>query len=354
MMLNRDVGEAGILDAHHDHAHPAALNATDYDTFVQYGAMRTASTFQFMLICLLAHVNFGLGSDGGYKRKVRCLFRPDVTSKMLADLRGNPNDRDTVFVVKTHKINGVDKGSTFTPPSDPVPPSGPVPPSLLFMSTKEDDAGFRHEVAAFEPRPLNMMLAGAQRYQEFVERGPSDAHRYLRIFPDVTHQQLRLIREYIRHWEVLRRCCGAQSSKEAQSALHGLKPKRSSAAYDNPHCSLYNLDEVEEALFNTSLWSWHWKVAHADFVTDKDMDIKRGTCCYTRVATRNGAGFHGRWRPPPGVSAYLESHGDPRQTHMDDYATCKHRNYYTDNADPLVCSDARGRRAGCAKRPKSA
>ena len=156
------------------------------------------------------------------------------------------------------------------------------------------------------------------------------------------------------HWAILRKCCGPQASKAHREVVHGLPPPRSPEALDNPRCELYDLDAVEEALFNTTLWRAHFALARADFTMAKDMDVKRGICCYSEAATINGGGFRGVWRPPKGVAAYLAEHGDPRDHPVDTFERCKHRNFATDHAVPLVCTDARGRRAGCPDAAKDA
>ena len=174
-----------------------------------------------------------------------------------------------------------------------------------------------------------------------------------------------MVREYLRYWEILRTCCGPQSSKDHQEHLHGMDgfsstahPKRPSFALDSPHCDIYDLDAVEEALFNTSLWRWHWHLAEADFTMEKDQNIRRGVCCYSQLDIRNGKGFRGEWRPDDEIRAYLAAHGDPRDHRVDAAhtdAACAHRNYATDNADPVKCMarmrDGTMAPAGCPKKP---
>lgn len=103
--------------------------ADGVDVFVQYGATRTASTFQFMAVCLLAHVSNGLSRPGGYRRRVKCRFLADVTAAALSDLRrAGASDADAVVVVKTHRINGVGVGGLAQPRLPvPVRPAGVLP-----------------------------------------------------------------------------------------------------------------------------------------------------------------------------------------------------------------------------------
>lgn len=322
-----------------------AANASNFDTFVQYGMMRTASTFQFMTVCLLAHVNYGLGRAGGYRRRVKCLFKADVTARHLSEPHETREGETVVYVIKTHLINGVGSHNGKSVQLPVEAPLGPVPPTLLFLSTKEDDGGAR-ELEAVAPLPPNTTLGVVQTYPEFVNLGLATLGRYGAVFPDVSAEELRAVREYLRYWEILRTCCGPQASVSHRNVLHGIKAGRASAALDSPHCEIYDLDAVEEALFNTSLWRAHFDLAKHDFLHAKDMDVKRGICCHSAVSTHNGNDFRGTWRPSKTVTEWLKRRGDPRDHKIDPVEACHHRNYASANADPVVCQDASGMRNG--------
>ena len=151
-------------------------NASAYATFVQYGDVRSASTFQFMAVCLLAHLAHGLGTSS--RRRVACRFAGDVTAASLATLRRGGTESDDVVVVKTHRLNGV--GRTCVDGCDPraprwgraapapAPTGSAVPASLLFVSVRAGSA--RAQLAAAGPLPPAMRLAAVQRY-ETLERG---------------------------------------------------------------------------------------------------------------------------------------------------------------------------------------
>ena len=155
-----------------------------------------------------------------------------------------------------------------------------------------------------------------------------------------------LLREYLGHWQILRRCCGVQASKARTDALHGLPPRRPDA------CAGRDLDAVEEALFNTSLWRWRFADARGDFFPDERAKMRRGVCCYSTVALRNGAGFRGKWRPDADAAAYLEAHGDPRDAPADADAACRHRNFQSTHADPGAAAAAAAGRPASAPRSR--
>jgi len=328
-------------------------NASAYATFVQYGDVRSASTFQFMAVCLLAHLAHGLGTSS--RRRVACRFAGDVTAASLATLRRGGTESDDVVVVKTHRLNGV--GRTCVDGCDPreprwgraapapAPAGSAVPASLLFVSVRAGSA--RAQLAAAGPLPPAMRLAAVQRYETLERGGLAALDAYAPLFPAVAPARFALLREYLGHWQILRRCCGVQASQARTDALHGLPPRRPDA------CAGRDLDAVEEALFNTSLWRWRFADARGDFFPDERARVRRGVCCYSTVALRNGAGFRGKWRPDADAAAYLEAHGDPRDAPADADAACRHRNFQSTHADPVKCLGADGRVAACPRRERA-
>ena len=153
---------------------------------------------------------------------------------------------------------------------------------------------------------------------------------------------------YMHHWAILRKCCGPQASKAHREVVHGLPPPRSPEALDNPRCELYDLDAVEEALFNTTLWRGHYAVHRGDFTREKGQEMRRGVCCHSDVDLRRGFDFKGRWAPTPHQKAYLAGHGDPRDaTAPDARVACAHRHFRTPNAHFVGCAADRKGRPTC-------
>ncbi|KAH8063561.1 hypothetical protein JL722_2741 [Aureococcus anophagefferens] len=277
-------------------------NASAYATFVQYGDVRSASTFQFMAVCLLAHLAHGLGTSS--RRRVACRFAGDVTAASLATLRRGGTESDDVVVVKTHRLNGV--GRTCVDGCDPraprwgraapapAPAGYAVPASLLFVSVRAGSA--RAQLAAAGPLPPAMRLAAVQRYETLERGGLAALDAYAPLFPAVAPARFALLREYLGHWQILRRCCGVQASKARTDALHGLPPRRPDA------CAGRDLDAVEEALFNTSLWRWRFADAGGDFFPDERARSRRRR---TRRSIRHRDATRARVararRPRPGL-----------------------------------------------------
>lgn len=175
------------------------------------------------------------------------------------------------------------------------------------------------------------------------------------------------------YWTTVRTCCGAQASIARRVELHGLPSPRPSYALDRSHCELYDLDAVEDALFETPLWRAQYKLRGHDF--SEDQGLVRGKCCQGDAATREGGfDWRGVWKPTPGEGAvpllrqphppaasirpppralhhlaeqqaYLAAHPekDPRNDptslkgSYDKKQYCHHRNYVTEFASPFYC-----------------
>ena len=299
-------------------ARPEAVNASEYELLMQYGQPRTASTFDFMVVCVLAHLSHGLGSPGGYRKKVSCGFEPKGISgpRFAALAAEHPGE---VRVGKAHQV--FDLGA---------PPDGaPVPEALYFVSSREEDVAAELAALLFPERGA---LGGVQAYDEFVELGLASIRRNFRaVFPDVSDEQFLMVREYMAHWDVLRQCCGGQAARSVVAQLHGLRTRKRSWQLDRPHCELYDLDVVEEALFNTTIWRWNFAAAGQGFWRDKEAQMRRGMCCFGNAEMHNGGYFN----PKEGVQEYLRAHGDPRDHKIDVKAACSHRNYQSDYVEPI-------------------
>ena len=73
----------------------------------------------------------------------------------------------------------------------------------------------------------------------------------------LTTPQLYALVDYIRHWDVLRQCCGAQMSKDWRATLQGHDARTPDPAVHSPWyaaCEAYNLDVVEAMLVSTEVF----------------------------------------------------------------------------------------------------
>ena len=63
--------------------------------------------------------------------------------------------------------------------------------------------------------------------------------------------------DFIRYWDVLRQCCGAQMSDDWRAALEGRNVTDPEPAVDSPGysaCTMYDLDAVESLLMGTEVY----------------------------------------------------------------------------------------------------
>lgn len=173
---------------------------------VQYGTPRSGSTFQYILLCLLARFR---------TPETRCRYERSPISVY-----------DENVVVKTHEVPLiVGAGERY----------------LLFTSrsSKEPVLGRKVEVE--------------QLYESFAQRPSEEVRRYSATF-GLTEAEVVSVTAYMRYWSILRQCCGPQQSKTHRQQLHGCVPSLSPEATTYPACEMYNLTAVEELFASLPLF----------------------------------------------------------------------------------------------------
>jgi hypothetical protein len=178
-------------------------------TIHSFGQPRSGSTFQFVLLCVIAH----LRSDS-----VSCAGEP-------ARLR----------VIKAHPRNMVLKLSES---------------SMLFTTARDSDIWKRTNVT-WEGRPVSY----TQDYFNFTRCALCEIHAYTEIF-NLTKNEIFQLTQYMRYWSILRQCCGSQMSKWFRGELFGCPYALDIQGRTDYHmCSAFNLTAVEEIFERTSLYT---------------------------------------------------------------------------------------------------
>jgi len=201
---------------------------------LQYGPPRTATTYQFELLCLCAFVKI---FDEGEKRdnfaaveKLTCRFMGQFQDVLPS-------------VVKTHVINS-------------YPPKEENNKDVWLFTTSNGDANATFH--RFTSRGYNVKYV--QEVQSLGKLGGHYmAYNYQGIF-DLTDEQMEQIVEFMRYWEILRKCCGMQMSDDWREQLLPLKKKKPGyTAHHNEHdpvypaCQMYDIDAVETLFLHTKL-----------------------------------------------------------------------------------------------------
>ena len=197
-------------------------------TLIQLGTPRSATTWQAEALCrALQLATAPLHSLPDFH--LSCVYMREPYKALS---RGGHDFR----VIKTHK-QGLDAG--LLPPSQPV---------LYFVTSNDELNDFP-----------NLRPCYIQEYPALLERDLALLRDYQAVF-SLSEAQYLLLRTYMRYWQIVRKCCGFQSSclnvlqlnpgHQAEVA----ERRTFEQALDYPSCQMYNLSAVEEFLVSTTLW----------------------------------------------------------------------------------------------------
>ena len=171
---------------------------------IQYGEPRTASTLQFQTLCAIALV-----LNEAEPGRVDCSFLPAGPAPP-GDLAGKAADPSTLHVVKTHTV-----------------PAEGFPKGAWLFASEIDDA-----VGAVEPwqgaaqrmsDELGHDVKYAQVMSRLAEQGSGIATEYQSFF-GLSDPQIEEVVTYLRYWDILRMCCGAQMDDGYRAELGGGAP----------------------------------------------------------------------------------------------------------------------------------
>ena len=171
---------------------------------IQYGEPRTASTLQFQTLCAIALV-----LDKADPSRVVCSFLPAGPTPP-GDLAGKAADQTTLHVVKTHSV-----------PAEGFPNN-----AWLFASEIDDAVGADDPWQGAAQRmshELNHEVKYAQVMSRLAERGSGIASEYQSFF-GLSDPQIEEVVTYLRYWDILRMCCGAQMDDGYRAELGGGAP----------------------------------------------------------------------------------------------------------------------------------
>lgn len=199
---------------------------------LQAGPHRSGTTFQFHVLCAatcLAHAD------------------EDVACDFVTNPVGRSNESKQTFrVIKTHDMKAalqlrIELGKEK---------------SSLFMTSNEGAPVSKWEQAKNVPQAdLDLYVDYVQKFDELLLQGYSVAYRYARMF-DLDEQGTGALLSYIRYWEILRKCCGAQMSKDYRLRLQGQHARKEKGLNDFGYdmCEAYDIGAVEKLLVQTEVF----------------------------------------------------------------------------------------------------
>ena len=189
---------------------------------IQYGEPRTASTLQFQTLCAIV-----LLLNEAEPSRVNCSF--------LA--RGEALDESAsqhgLQVVKTHSV-----------------PNGGFPEhAWVFTSVIDDAVSFDdpwEDAAERMAHKLHHEVKYVQVLSRLTGRGSGIATEYKSLF-GLSDEKVEEVVAYLRYWDVLRMCCGAQMNDGYREELiSSARPNASETSKSEyPACDMYKIQEVE-------------------------------------------------------------------------------------------------------------
>lgn len=188
---------------------------------MQYGLMRTATTFQTnVLLATMVLLNY-----------------ENATEKIRIQFGAVRNDRG-IIVSKTHSRRDW----------------------LAIRSRKKDSLLFitKRKGTTITPE-IKRDACYVQGYEDLVDRKLNILRDYQEIF-DLSENQYLYLREYMRYFQIYRQCCGDESSIDNMHILRAQNRDyreemnmtvHESKDLDYPDCNIYNLSNVEKKLEST-------------------------------------------------------------------------------------------------------
>ncbi|KAL1504440.1 hypothetical protein AB1Y20_010846 [Prymnesium parvum] len=250
---------------------------------VQHGEARSASTFQWYLLCSILRV-------------CRARQRRDVPPpKVICSSRR----------AETH-VQGHER---FALQFSPRPPKGvKVKPITLVQKTHSRPSYPARRTVYFTsshlPQKLLPYSVVHQHYAELVRSPLAAVEAYAPVF-NLTREMVREVQMHLRWWMIIRQCCGYQSSQDHRNQLHGFAGRRHAEFdYDYVNCDVYQLPVVERAFLSTRLARQYipWiQFVREDVSLLRDTSVSPGFCNRTNADIRRGMDFNRRWlnAPPP-------------------------------------------------------
>lgn len=226
----------------------------------QLGDPRSASTFQFELVCSMATWKTRQQTD---RKKIPCRF---IKYKQMENARFHRKlqesvDSNQTFVYKAHNDPGILKE--------------------LALSSK---------VAVFSSGGVGSSFAlYTQDYVKLQQCLECEIDRYQPFF-QLSPLEIVQLKSHMNSFGIIRRCCGLQMSKYEMQRLHGCNVTMYRNRSSYPNCEQYSTEEMratEDALAESPV---PFRFASPEYNWEKPGDCAR----FKDEIVMNGKGFNGK------------------------------------------------------------
>jgi hypothetical protein len=204
---------------------------------IQYGPSRTASTFQSQLLSIIV----GLKS----KQSITMDQKLQHTFAM-SSIAGRKRDKKYGFVLKTHNQGQVYKTIDAFQQKFGITVS-------VFMSSNEISMNENESMISNSTTKINVLHD--QTFANMSNCSLCEINNYYKPIFDLSNDDVTLLEEYMKNWEILRQCCGIQQSKYNRYRLHGCNMTqlyKEKPTNNYPYCENYNLPDIENNIVSMS------------------------------------------------------------------------------------------------------
>ena len=250
--------------------HATLNNWRDAIHVISFGPPRTASTFQFNVVCtsLFLHV---------------MNYRPEMANDTLCNYAGKNfinflQKPGTPQAVKTHVHISEFKHYKNT--------------TLVFFTAKNKSIADLEEI---DLKKASYNIAMVQDLQTLAEVGIEGMiQKYASVF-ELSLQQIKSVTKYFRIWDNLRICCGLQMSKYWRNELLPLK-RKDLTMKRHPLCGTLDIDSVEREFMDTDLYKLFDRYENVKGINKPSMGDEQldGTYCsrYNELVRKRGLQFN--------------------------------------------------------------
>lgn len=263
------------------------------EVLVQYGRPRTATTFQFEVLCAATCLAVG-------PERTNCLFCHYM------DLEASRFEPGTVC-----KVHGVEQARRIVKRHS----SAKLFVAESLLRTRPNQTWKKHEAATWWlpvrdelQKSWGLRVDYVQLFESLGLRGGYTAVYDYQPILNLTDDHATQIASFMRYWEILRRCCGAQMSTDyrhrlwAKTATVDSQTDDDNFVFDAPDrriedpsydaCEAYNLPEVERLYLQTTVYRKCATVPLVARLSDNDEKLSGDYCRRASQATQR---FHLRF-----------------------------------------------------------
>jgi hypothetical protein len=229
---------------------------------IQFGPSRTASTFQTqMLNVIIGFKSKQLLTDHTFNQHTFAMNKVGIKNK----------NKENGFLVKTHSIIRVNEIIDEYQEKFNITVS-------VFTSSNEISSHLSLAASSLSTSATKFNVLHDQTNINMSNCSICEINNYYKSIFDLSNDEVTLFEEYMKNWEILRRCCGIQQSKYNRYRLHGCNVTQlyiDQPTNNYPYCENYNLSNIENNIMLMSKDAQYRNPGGGSKLWSKPGDCKR-------------------------------------------------------------------------------